>query len=76
MSLNPARILKIPKGSLAPGCDADITVIDLNKAWRVDAGAFRSKGRNCPFHGWGLTGKAIMTIVGGDVKYADPEIEP
>lgn len=76
MSVNPARILKIPKGSLAPGCGADITVIDLNKAWRVDAGTFRSKGRNCPFHGWDLTGKAIMTIVGGDVKYADPEIEP
>ncbi|MDD5722199.1 MAG: dihydroorotase [Syntrophales bacterium] len=72
MSVNPARILKIPKGSLAPGRDADITIIDLNRAWTVDAGAFRSKGRNCPFHGWNLTGKAIMTIVGGDVKYEDP----
>ncbi|MDO9537340.1 MAG: dihydroorotase, partial [Thermoplasmata archaeon] len=70
MSVNPARILKIPKGSLAPGCDADITVIDLNKAWTVDTDTFRSKGRNCPFHGWDLTGKAILTIVGGDIKYA------
>ncbi len=75
MSVQPARILKIPKGSLAPGCDADITVIDLDKVWTVDAGTFRSKGRNCPFHGWDLTGKAIMTIVGGDVKYAEPGVE-
>jgi len=75
MSVNPARILKIPKGSLAPGCDADITVIDPDRVWTVDAGAFRSKGRNCPFDGWDLTGKAIVTIVGGEIKYADPGVK-
>jgi len=75
MSVNPAHILNISKGSLAPGSDADITVIDMDKAWRVDAGTFRSKGRNCPFDGWDLTGKAILTIVGGDVKYSDPGVE-
>ncbi len=73
MSVNPARILKIPnKGSLAEGFDADITVIDIEKLFKVNAGNFRSKGRNCPFNGWELKGKAVMTIVGGDVKYADP----
>ena len=71
MSTNPARILKISKGSLAPGCDADITVIDLDRAWTVDAGTFCSKSRNCPFDGWALTGKAIMTIVDGEVRYTD-----
>ncbi|MDI6615499.1 MAG: dihydroorotase [Syntrophaceae bacterium] len=71
MSANPARILRISKGSLAPGCDADITVIDLHRAWTVDAGTFRSKSRNCPFDGWDLIGKAIMTIVGGEVRYTD-----
>lgn len=71
MSTNPARILRISKGSLAPGCDADITVIDLHRAWTVDAGTFRSKSRNCPFDGWDLIGKAIMTIVGGEVRYTD-----
>ena len=71
MSTNPARTLKIPKGSLKPGRDADITVIDTGNAWTVDTGAFRSKGRNCPFHGWELVGRAVMTIVGGEVKYAD-----
>ncbi|MBN2539005.1 MAG: dihydroorotase [Deltaproteobacteria bacterium] len=71
LSVNPANILKIPKGSLRPGSDADITVIDMHKRWTVDADQFRSKGRNCPFNGWELKGKAVMTIVGGDVKYAD-----
>jgi len=71
MSANPARILRISKGSLAPGCDADITVIDIDKAWTVDAGTFCSKSRNCPFDGWDLIGKAVMTIVGGEVRYTD-----
>ena len=71
MSTNPAHILKIPKGSLTPGCDADITLIDIHKAWTVDAGTFRSKGRNCPFDGWNLIGKAIMAIVGREVRYTD-----
>ncbi|MBW2631143.1 MAG: dihydroorotase [Deltaproteobacteria bacterium] len=74
MSVNPANILKIPRGSLKAGSDADITVIDMNKIWTVDTDKFRSKGRNCPFDGWELKGKAIMTIVGGDVRYADPEL--
>ena len=71
MSTNPARILRISKGSLASGCDADITVIDIDKAWTVDAGTFCSKSRNCPFDGWDLIGKAVMTIVGGEVRYTN-----
>ncbi|MBN2397091.1 MAG: dihydroorotase [Deltaproteobacteria bacterium] len=72
MSTNPARILKIPKGSLKPGSDADITVIDPDAKWTVDTGTFRSKSRNCPFHGWNLTGRAVMTIVAGEIKYTAP----
>ncbi len=71
LSVNPADILKIPKGSLKTGSDADITVIDMNKIWTVDTNKFRSKGHNCPFNGWELKGKAVMTIVGGDIRYAD-----
>ena len=74
MSVNPANILKIKKGSLKTGSDADITVIDMNKIWTVDADKFRSKGRNCPFNDWEFKGKAVMTIVGGDVRYADSEL--
>lgn len=71
MSTNPARILNIPKGTLKIGADADITVIDCNKAWKVDRNTFLSKGKNTPFHGWTLIGKAILTIVGGEIKYSE-----
>jgi dihydroorotase len=71
MSTNPARILNIPGGTLAPGSVADITLIDLNREWTVDVNTFASKSRNCPFHGWNLRGKAVMTIVGGRVVWTE-----
>ena len=71
MSVNPARILKVSGGTLAPLAAADITVIDLNKTWKVDASSFRSRSRNTPFHGRPLQGKAVMTIIGGEIKYRE-----
>jgi dihydroorotase len=67
MSTQPARILGIPGGTLAPGSLADITLIDLNREWTVDVRTFASKSRNCPFDGWRLRGKAVMTILGGKI---------
>jgi dihydroorotase len=67
MSSNPARILGIPGGSLEEGKPADITIIDLDKKWVVDPDAFASQGRNTPFTGWRLRGKAYATIVRGEV---------
>ena len=72
MSTNPARILNIPKGTLKIGADADITIIDLDKNWTVDRNGLRSKGKNTPFDGWNMKGKAIMTIMGGEIKYQEP----
>ena len=69
MSLNPARILNLSKGTLETGTDADITVIDPLLKWTVDVQAFRSRGKNSPFHGRQMQGKAILTIVGGEIKY-------
>ena len=69
MSLNPARILNLPKGTLKTGADADITVINPQVKWTVDVQAFRSRGKNSPFHGRKMQGKAILTIVGGEIKY-------
>jgi dihydroorotase (EC 3.5.2.3) len=71
MSTNPAVILGIPKGTLRIGSDADITVIDTKKKWRVDINKFRSKSRNSPFNDWELGGKAVLTIVGGEIKYSE-----
>ena len=71
MSLKPAGVIRIPKGTLAEGADADVTVIDPEREWIVDRLQFRSRGKNTPFHGTALKGKAILTIVGGVVRYRD-----
>ena len=68
MSTNPAGILRVPGGTLEPGAAADITVIDLNREWVVDPTLLRSQGKNTPFAGWTLKGKAVMTMVGGEIK--------
>ncbi len=65
LSLNPATILKIKKGTLSVGADADITIIDPNVEWTVDSSQFMSKSRNTPFEGWKLKGRAVQTVVGG-----------
>lgn len=67
MSYQPAKIARIPAGTLSLGNPADITVIDPNKKWRIDAKEFRSKSSNCPFDGWDVVGKAVQTIVGGKI---------
>ena len=69
MSLLPARILGVDRGTLQAGVVADITVIDPNLSWKVDVKSFRSKSVNTPFHGWTLQGRAVATIVAGRVKY-------
>ncbi|MDZ4164127.1 MAG: dihydroorotase [Smithellaceae bacterium] len=71
MTGKPSRILNLPGGTLKVGAAADLTVIDLNLPWTVDPANFRSKGRNTPFRGWDLRGKAIMTILGGEIKWAE-----
>jgi len=72
MTINPATILGIDKGTLRIGADADVTVIDSEALWTVDPKKFRSKSRNTPFKGWKLQGRADTVIVGGAVKYRVP----
>jgi dihydroorotase len=69
LSTLPAQILGINRGTLRPGAVADITIIDPNLSWQVDARAFRSKSINSPFDRWTLQGRAVATIVAGRVKY-------
>ncbi len=71
LSTGPARVLGVAGGALGVGSPADITLIDLNREWTVDVGTFASKSRNCPFDGWTLKGKAVMTIVGGKVVWEE-----
>jgi dihydroorotase len=70
LSTNPARLLGLrDKGRIAPGADADLTLLNLARETTVDKEAFESKGRNTPFDAWKLRGCAVMTIVGGKVVY-------
>jgi len=70
MTINPARLLKLDRGTLAPGAIADITIIDPNRAWKVDADQFHSLSRNTPFNGWNLPARATHTIVDGEVVWS------
>ena len=69
MSRQPAKIIGVDAGTLTPGKSADVTVIDPDVTWVVDSASFVSKGRNTPFDGVSLTGRAVMTIVGGEVVH-------
>jgi dihydroorotase len=71
LTVNPARILRLSKGALATGADADITIIDPDQFWTVNCSNFQSKSRNCPFDGWQLVAKPTHTIVGGILRYSD-----
>jgi dihydroorotase len=64
-TVNPARLLNLPKGTLAVGADADVTVFDPDREWIFERAAIASKSANSPFFGWKLKGRAVATIVGG-----------
>jgi dihydroorotase len=70
LTINPARLLKLDRGTLAPGAVADITLIDPKRAWKVDAAQFHSLSRNTPFHGWDLPARATHTIVDGRLVWS------
>ncbi|HUV78292.1 MAG TPA: dihydroorotase [Desulfobacterales bacterium] len=70
MSTNPARILGLENG-LIVGQQADITIIDPEKPYRVNADRFKSLSRNTPFDGWDMKGKTVLTMVGGKIVYQD-----
>lgn len=72
MSYNPAKILHLAnKGSLKPGKDADVVVIDPKESYVIDVKDFVSKGKNTPFQGKKVNGKVKVTICGGRVVYED-----
>ena len=70
LTRGPAEILGIAKGTLQPGADADVTIIDPDTPWTIDPQQFRSLSRNTPFAGWQVRGRAHTVIVAGNVRYS------
>jgi len=73
LSVNPARILKVPGGTLAPGSVADITVLAPDLPVTIDRDTLRSKSKNTPYHGWTFTGGVAATLVAGRVVFSSPD---
>lgn len=69
MSVNPARILGIPGGTLREGANADVVLFDPEKEWVVDPEKLHGKSKNTPFKGRKLKGKVVLTIFRGRVVY-------
>jgi dihydroorotase len=68
LTWRPAQILGIDRGTLKPGVDADVTIIDPTLEWTIDAAKFVSKSRNTPFAGLKVRGRAHTVIVSGEIK--------
>lgn len=69
----PAELLRLKKGTLKPGVDADVTIFDPEREWVFEQSNSASKSFNNPFYGWPLKGRAVMTIVGGEIKWREQE---
>ncbi|MBD3332268.1 amidohydrolase family protein [candidate division GN15 bacterium] len=69
MTVNPARILNLPAGSLKQGEAADIAIIDPDMKWTVTVNDFQSLSQNSPYLGWDLVGRVTATIMGGRIVY-------
>src|SRR5437016_3368942 len=67
----PARLLRLAKGTLSIGADADVTVFDPDREWAFAKAQTASKSFNSPFYGWQLKGKATATIVGGKIVWKE-----
>ena len=74
LSVNPARILGIPGGTLSDGGPADLTILAPDESVTIDARSFKSKSRNTPFNGWTLKGAVAATFIGGRAVYVNDRI--
>ena len=69
LTANPATLLNLDSGSLAEGRPADVTLIDPNAAWTIDASRFFSRSRNTPFDGRAATGRVVRTMIRGQSRF-------
>jgi dihydroorotase len=78
MTIEPARLCGLDVlglGQLKVSGPADITIIDPEREWTIQAAAFKSRSRNMPFEGWKVKGKAECVVVGGELKDGDGEVD-
>jgi dihydroorotase len=68
-TIEPAKLLELDAGTLSVGAAADVTLIDPDLEWAVNADNFQSASRNSPFEGWKLKGRAVRTIVRGETVW-------
>jgi dihydroorotase len=68
-TVHPAGILGVPHGTLRVGSSADVTILDTDYAYEVEATVLRSRSKNSPFLGWHLRGAAVATLVSGEVIF-------
>lgn len=73
LTCGPAKIIGVDKGTLTKGKQGDVTIIDPERKFTIDVSKFRSKSRNCPYHGWEVRGSIEKTIVGGEIRYSREE---
>ncbi len=69
LTREPARVFDLPHGTIVPGVEADVTLIDPNATWVVDPARLHSLSRNTPFAGWTMKGRVVTTLVNGNVVY-------
>jgi dihydroorotase len=72
LSRNPAKLLGLPGGTLSPGSPADVTVVDPDLDFTYEADKGFSKSHNTPFDGHRFKGRAVLTMVGGEIRYRWP----
>lgn len=70
LTIEPARLLGLDRGTLSVGAPGDVTLIDPGLEWTVDKERSFSRSRNTPFHGWELKGRAVRTVVAGKTVWA------
>ena len=70
LTVEPARLLRLDRGTLSVGAVADVTLIDVGMEWTVEAEESYSRSRNTPFDRWELKGRAVRTIVGGQTVWS------
>jgi len=71
MCHNPSKILKLGRGGMSVGDDADLAAFDLDNEFTFDKNKMLTKGRNTPFDGWKLYGKTVLTMMGGKKTYEE-----